>query len=388
MTKQLTDEDLLARLVAFPTVSENGNRDCADFLSDYLDDRSIKLVRMESTDKTRVNLIARVGENDDAEPGEGLTLCGHLDVVPALEPGWQSDPFTLRIKDEAYVGRGACDMKGFVALAVNAVKRAAGERLKHPLALVLTYDEEVGSLGAWRLAREWNGSVSLPRGTIVGEPTSMRVVRLHKGHLKLRITLKGVGAHSGYPELGVNAIEPAGRAIVALSKLGEAWKPQRHETSRYFPETPHAALNIAMIAGGTAVNIVPDRCILDIGVRPLPGMNADELVDEVRRTVLSAVNFDACSVEVVHVNPALCTEEQSPNYRRLCELVNQGETVGVSYASDAGVLSRMGLDCVLWGPGDIAVAHKPNEYLSRAEFAEAAKKISEMIRNWCVSVGG
>lgn len=384
MAGSLSDEALLARLIGFPSVSAAGNREIADFLCNYLEGPGIRIDRFESPDGRKVNVIARFGPSDPERRGDGLTLCGHLDVVPASEAGWQSDPFTLRKSDDAYVARGACDMKGFVSLAVNAALRAAGSSLRNPLALVLTYDEEVGSLGAWQLVQQWNREDPLPRSTIVGEPTSLRVVRLHKGHLKLRITFEGKGAHSGYPALGINAIEPAGQAVAALSRLREEWQRRREETSAYFPETPYVALNVAMIRGGTAVNIVPDRCEIDIGIRPLPGMVPTALADEVRQAVRLAAGADACTVEIVHDNPALLTGEDTPTNRRVCALVGQTDTRGVSYASDAGVLARLGQECVLWGPGDIAVAHKPNESLPRAEFEAAGRMLGDLIGTWCL----
>ncbi|MCZ6670892.1 MAG: M20/M25/M40 family metallo-hydrolase, partial [Acidobacteria bacterium] len=289
----------------------------------------------------------------------------------------------LTARDDRYVARGAADMKGFLALAVNLFAAAEPERLKAPFTLVLTYDEELGCLGAERMFRTWPREDLLPRNTVIGEPTSLKVVRMHKGHMKLRVTLRGVNAHSGYPHLGVNAIEPAGRIITALAALREELEKERSPHSEHFTETPFAALNVAMISGGIAVNVVPDRCRIDVGLRPLPGMEPGTLaqrVEEAVRTAAGAVRFD---FEVLNDGPAMMLAEEAPIYRALCRMTGQRETVGVSYGTDAGWLQQMGLDCAVFGPGSIEVAHKPNEFLPRAEFEQARSYLQRLVGESC-----
>ncbi len=211
----LPDAGLLGRLIAFDTTSRNSNLPLADFLCDYLDRPGIRISRVPSADGAKTNVVAWVGPQPTADR-RGLVLSGHMDVVPAEEDGWTSEPFALTDGGDRWVARGACDMKGFLALATNLAAEAAEAgtaRWRAPLALVFTYDEEVGTLGAKRLTESFPEAAALPRSAIIGEPTSLRVVRTHKGHFKLRITLHGVAAHSGYPHLGANAIEPAGRVI-------------------------------------------------------------------------------------------------------------------------------------------------------------------------------
>lgn len=377
----ISDIDLFARLVAFDTTSANSNLPMAEFLCGYLERPGVRIDRNASADLKKVNLILRMGP--DPGPGRrGLILSGHMDVVPAGE-GWDSDPFTLTARDDRYVARGAADMKGFLALAVNLFAAAEPDRLTAPLALLLTYDEELGCLGAERMFRTWPREDLLPRNTVIGEPTSLKVVRMHKGHMKLRVTLRGVNAHSGYPHLGVNAIEPAGRIITALAALREELEKERSLHSEHFTETPFAALNVAMISGGIAVNVVPDRCRIDVGLRPLPGMEPGTLaqrVEEAVRTAAGTVRFD---FEVLNDGPAMMLAEEAPIYRALCRMTGQRETVGVSYGTDAGWLQQMGLDCAVFGPGSIEVAHKPNEFLPRTEFEQARSYLQRLVGESC-----
>ena len=384
MATLLTDSQLLGKLVAFDSTSEKSNLPIADFICDYLGGSAIEISRNENDDHAKVNLIIRVsGRNDDNR--NGLVLSGHMDVVPAAEPQWQSDPFNLLETEESFVGRGVADMKGFLALAINAARRAAGRGLARPLVLILTYDEELGTLGAQHVADTWQAPFPLPQSAIIGEPTSLRVIRMHKGYLKMRIVFHGKSAHSGYPDLGINAIEPAGPVITALSKLARELRNERPENSEYFPETPFVALVQAMISGGTALNIVPDRCELRFGARLLPGMESGPLLTRVETAIRERGGLDGYAFDVISESPPMLTGDDAPIHRHLCDMLGQTESFGASYATDAGALQRLGLDCVLFGPGTIEVAHRPNESLGKREFAEAARLLERIVADFCES---
>ena len=392
---RLADAELLARLVAFDTTSRNSNLPLADFLCDYLDVPGVRIARNPSADGRKANLVAWVGPEPAADRPDrrGLVLSGHMDVVPAEEAEWQSDPFTLADGGDRWVGRGACDMKGFLALAANlaaeavAAGAAGAERWRAPLALVFTYDEEVGTLGAKRLAESFPEAAALPRNAIIGEPTSLRVARAHKGHLKLRVTLHGVAAHSGYPHLGANAIEPAGRVIVALSGLRRELAAEAPPHRELFPEVPFVPLNVGTVHGGAAINVVPDRCVVEVGVRPLPGIGSAELIERVDRAVRAAAAPFEPEIELLSDSPPLLLDEAAPIHRHLCALVGQTGAASVSFATDAGWLQTLGLDCAIFGPGSIAVAHKPNEHLPKAEFAAARELLGATIRQFCEEGG-
>jgi acetylornithine deacetylase len=382
MAAHLPDADLLARLIAFDTTSRNSNLPLADFLAGYLDRPGIRIQRNPSADGTKTNLVAWIGPEPSGDR-RGLVLSGHMDTVPADEAGWRSDPFTLADEGDRWVARGSCDMKGFLAVAANLAAEVDPASLRAPLALVFTYDEEVGTLGARRLTETFPEARALPRSAIIGEPTSLRVVRVHKGHLKVRITLHGRSAHSGYPHLGLNAIEPAGRVIEALTRLRVEMESEAVPNRDLFPEVPFVPLNVGIVQGGSAINVVPDRCVVEVGVRPLPGVESAVLAERIRRAALeSAAPFEP-EVEVLSDSPSMLLDEASPIHRHLCALVGQEAGASVSFATDAGWLQRLGLNCAIFGPGSIEVAHKPNEHLPKSEFADAHGLLARTIQAFC-----
>jgi acetylornithine deacetylase len=386
----LSDADLLARLVAFDSTSRNSNLPLADFLCGYLDRPGIRVRRNASPGGDKVNLIFELGPEADPErnsglPGRpGLVLCGHMDVVPAEEKEWESDPFTLADRGDRWVGRGACDMKGFLALAANLALAASRRRLVHPLVLLFTYDEEVGTLGARRLVDSCPEARALPASVVIGEPTGLRVVGAHKGHLTMRITLHGRSAHSGYPHLGQNAIEPAAEVIAALSRLRRELAAEGAPHAELFPEVPFVPLNVARVQGGAAINVVPDRCIVELGVRALPGVDSRRLAERVEQAARAAAAPFVPEVEVLADSPPLLVPEEAPLLRRLCSLVGQREPATVSFATDAGWLQRLGMDCVLFGPGSIDAAHRPNEHLPKADLAAARAVLEQAVESFCL----
>jgi acetylornithine deacetylase len=378
----LSDAELLARLVGFDSTSRNSNLPIADFLCDYLDRPGVRIARNPSPDGGKTNVIAWLGPEPEGDC-RGLVLSGHMDVVPAEEDGWRHDPFSLADEGDRWVGRGSCDMKGFLALAANLAAEAQTERWRAPLALVFTYDEEVGTLGAKRLTESFPAAGRLPRAAVIGEPTSLRVARTHKGHAKLRVTLHGVSAHSGYPHLGASAIEPAGRVIVALTALRRELEAETAPNRDLFPEVPYVPLNVGTVHGGSAINVVPDRCIVEVGFRPLPGVTSEELIERVSRAARAAAAPFEPGIELLSDSPPMLLDESSPIHRHLCGLVGQGAGASVSFATDAGWLQRLGIDCAVFGPGSIEVAHKPNEFLPKDEFAAARGLLERTIRRFC-----
>ncbi len=383
----LSDHELLRRLVSFDSTSRNSNLPIADFICDYLDHPAVDIKRHLSPDGDKVNLVVRLGPEADQQRS-GLVLSGHMDVVPAEEPEWTANPFTLVDDGEAFVGRGACDMKGFVALAINALARraaggAAGGDQDAPLTLILTYDEELGCLGARHFVDTFDGLASLPRQAIIGEPTSLDVVRLHKGHCKMSLEIKGRSAHSGYPHLGYNAIEPMGRAITALSALRQRWQRDTCPNAEHFPQVPFVALNLARLEAGVAINIIPETCRLDLGLRVLPGMRTDDLIAQVETTVASVLDGEDYRLWELNRSPPMLLSEYHALYRDLCRMMDQSTTVSASYATDAGWLQDGGFECLLWGPGTIEVAHRPNESIPKAEFQRASPLLDHAVARAC-----
>lgn len=393
MAALLDTTELLGRLVAFDTVSRSTDLPLVDFLADYLDRPGVTLARDAYRDPAGVekaSLVVRVGPPAEPATRAGLVLSGHLDVVPADEPEWSSDPFTLSARDGRLYGRGSADMKGFVGLAANAAARLDPASLRAPLVLLLTCDEEVGTLGARHLCDAW-GELEpkvgpLPTSALIGEPTELAVVRMHKGHLKFRVETHGRSAHSAYPHLGENAIEGIGPVIQALARLGRELATERPPHGEHFPGAPSATLNQGTIRGGSALNVVPDLCVLEGGVRLLPGMDATPVAERLRRAVAEAAG--AHRFEVSGESPPLLTAPEAPLHRALCEITGSPGDGAVSYATDAGWLQQLGLDCVVWGPGSIEVAHRPDEFVEAADLERAAGPLGELIERFCGGEGG
>jgi acetylornithine deacetylase len=362
----LSDLELLRRLVAIDSTSAISNLPIANELANYVEGKAASIEYLRSDTEEKANLLVRFGPEGDG----GLILSGHMDAVPAKETSWESDPFTLTERDDRYVGRGTADMKGFLAVATNAALQA--ESLRKPLYLLFTYDEEVGTLGAKQFARTWDKARPLPRHCIIGEPTSLRPVRAHKGHLKLRITTTGKSAHSGYPHLGENAIEKAVPILEMLAKLRHDLEGERSEHSGLFPDAPYVPLNIAMVRGGTAINIVPDSCEIDVGIRLLPGLNSYDVIKRI----------DA-DLEILGESPPMLLGRDSEIYQALLPHAVTGRPDSVSFASDAGWLQTLGIECLLFGPGAIEVAHKANEFTPKEEFHRAGGILREVIARFC-----
>ncbi len=380
---ELKDAELLAQLIAFAPVSSVSNRPIAEFAASQMRCAGASVELLVSEDAAQLNVVASIGPS--AADRSGLVLSGHLDVVPADEPGWTGEAFTLREDDGKLFGRGSCDMLGSVALFVNLFQTVDAERLTAPLVVVLTFGEELGSLGAKHLAQTWPGATRLPRACVVGEPTSLQVVRMHKGHVKMSVAVPGNAAHSGSPHLGHNAIEATLPVLEALSKLRTALEGERPANGEYFDAVPFVALNIARIHGGSALNVIPEQCVIELGLRPLPGMDSAVLISRVRSTICDAYTYGDAAIYVIDANPPMLTGSDSAVCRVLCELVGQEQSIGVSYSSDGGVFGRdLDMECVLFGPGSIEHAHRPNEFVPIAELQRAKIVLQQMIERMCM----
>ncbi len=384
-TATRTVEELLGTLVAHAPVSTRSNLPLVDEIAALLAPTAARIERVPSRDGRHASLVVELGPAFDAARGrEGLLLCGHLDVVPADPAAWRTPPFAAVVDGDVVRGRGTCDMLGCVASAIAGL-RAAPPALARPLALLLTWGEELGALGAAELAA--NGRLArLPTATVVGEPTGLRVVRMHKGHLKLRVVCRGRSAHSGLPHLGENAIEHATRVATALLALRDELGAERSATADAF-EVPFVTLNLGRVEGGGAVNVVPDRCVLDIGLRPLPGDDTEELAQRVRRAVAAGAGAasDRVTVETVNDNPPLLTPPDADICRRLLACTGEEDAHAVGFASDAGHLARAGCTCVLFGPGSMEVAHRPDEHVPRVQLERCHDVLRGLVEHLCLS---
>ena len=385
MATTLHDRELLERLVAFDTSTGNSTIPFVDFVAAYLDRPGIRVTVHPSPDGRQASLVAVTGPEVDPGTRRGLTLCGHADVVPVDTTQWQSNPFRLTGSGGRLTGRGTCDMKGFLAVAINAMRRAGTTDLDHPLALLITYDEECNTRGARAFVDTWPSDRPLPRDVLVGEPTELEVVHMHKGMVTLTLRVEGVSAHSGYPALGRSAVVPAARAITALSEWSATLQSERGPHAEAFGEVPYAVLNIGTIAGGRAVNVIPDRCTMGLALRVLPDMDRDGLVTRLRDVVADALRDVPHACDVESESPAMATDPDDPFVRDLLSACGHARPRAVSYSTDAGWLQTAGFRCAIFGPGSIAVAHTPNEYLPEEQFETAATMLDRIVARRCGS---
>jgi len=361
--------DTLARLVAEPSVSSEPMLGIAAIVAERCEVAGMRVERFPAPGEGKTNLVCSLGPAGT----DGLVLSGHLDVVPVHGQPWTSDPFRLTARGDRLVGRGSADMKGFVAAVLEALPLFT--RLERELVLVFTCDEEVGCLGSRALVEQLAGR-TLPRACLIGEPTGFRVQRMHPGHSAARIICIGRAAHSSKPDLGDNAIRKAARVIDALEVLAEDWR--RDVRFPELLERPFVVLNVATIEGGSAINIVPDRCVIEVGFRPLPGMSEEALVAQMRERI-GALG----TVELRPGAPAMFTPEGTGLEVALRPYASAPGAGAVAFATDGGNLAKLGMAPLVFGPGSIDVAHKADEYVDRGELERTVSVVGEIVARLC-----
>ncbi|MFO1170462.1 MAG: acetylornithine deacetylase [Hyphomicrobiaceae bacterium] len=359
---------ILERLVAFDTTSVKTNIPCIEYVKGYLAGYGIESALVPTADGQKASLYATIG--DASMPGIGLS--GHTDVVPVTGQEWTTDPFKLTERDGKLYGRGSCDMKGFLACVMAMVPDLAKRKLAQPIHILFSYDEEVGCTGVRPMIAELGQRLVKPRLVIVGEPTTMTVVDAHKGASRYRTIVTGREAHSSMAHIGVNAIHIAGLLIAELGRL-EAELRDGRQDPRFTP--PYSTLQVGLIEGGRAQNIVPRHCSFSWEMRVLPGFSPESVLDRFRASVeevhlpaMRRVAVDA-AIETVHANtvPSFYSGEGSEAVSLALRLAEQNETYAVSYGTEAGLFQGAGSPSVIIGPGDIAQAHRPDEFVAISE---------------------
>ncbi len=365
--------ELLARLVAFDTTSHNSNMGLVRFVEDYLVQHGVKPERVPAPGGDKASVFATIGPASTA----GIGLSGHTDVVPVTGQTWDSDPFTLTERDGRLYGRGACDMKGYLACVLAMVPEFKKRRLKVPVHILFSYDEETGCHGVRPMIAELGHRLPKPRMVFVGEPTSMSVVDAHKGPVRWQVTVNGRAAHSSMAHLGVNAITYASKLIGELERIEQDLK-MRHANLRFTP--PYPTLQVTQISGGTATNIIPVTVQFGFEVRALPGLNARNIEDRLRRFAetkcvpeMRRVAPEA-TIDIALVNsvPPFGAIAGSEVVALALKLAQQNETFAVSYATEAGLFQEAGAQSVVCGPGDIAQAHTANEWIAASELQKCS----------------
>ncbi len=366
MTNQTTAKELIARLVAFDTTSEKSNLELIAFVRDYLDGLGVDSHLTTDEALGKASLFATIGPTDRP----GIALSGHTDCVPVEGQPWDTDPFEVVEKDGRLYGRGTCDMKGFVAICLAMVPAFLERPLSTPIHLALSYDEEVGCTGVRPMIARLGQDLPMPLAVLVGEPTMMAVVDAHKGINDFETLITGHESHSSLDLAGGNAIFAASRFIGELMRLRETYIAEGDPSGRFEPA--YTSIHVGQIAGGTAGNIVPRQCRIDWEVRPLPGHQPADIQEAVmafaRSEILPAMRAVSGEADIVTTevlsSPGLAPQPGSPAELLAKRLTRSNATSAVSYATEAGLFQRAGTPTVVCGPGDIAQAHRPNEFLA------------------------
>ena len=377
---------MLEKLVAFDTTSRNSNLELIKFVQTVLDELDIPTRLTFNDEKTKANLWATIGPHDKG----GVVLSGHTDVVPVDGQDWTSDPFQLTERDGRLFGRGTCDMKGFVACAFAHARAMQKAGLKTPIHFAFSYDEEVGCVGVKGLIRDMQENLPTPLAVIVGEPTSMQIVGGHKGGHSYTTTVHGLDGHSSAPDLGVNAIFYAAKIIAFIEKLAKRLKSSADPQNGFSP--PYTTVDLGLIEGGTAQNIIPAKCSFSWGFRNIPGDDPEqfamEVFDFINADILPEMRSVSEQADVTHEQrhhlPALMPDENSAAETLLRHLTGLNQSGRVAYGTEASHFQQAGVPGVIFGPGSIKQAHLPDEYIDVSQM-QACHDFMVKLTQWAAS---
>lgn len=372
MTERLSPLEIMTKLISFPTVSRDTNLPLIDWVEGYLAEHGIESHRWPDPDQPhKAALFAHVGPWEEG----AVVLSGHTDVVPVDGQPWDSDPFTVVERDGKYFGRGTCDMKGFDALAIWALVEAKYRNVARPLQLALSFDEEIGCTGAPPMIEAMQRVLPKGSAVIVGEPSMMKAVTGHKGGQGFQVDVWGFEVHSSIMHTGVNAIMEAAKIIAWSNDVNDVERAKEPTPVAAMFDPPWTTLHTGVIEGGTAANITAKHCRFDLGYRAVPDADKsawDAMVKDKIREVeegMQAVHPEA-RIEVLQRFgvPGLKPEENGEAERLVRKITGDNGSHVVSYGTEAGQFQEAGYSAVVCGPGDIAQAHQPNEFITVAQF--------------------
>ena len=372
--------EMLKTLVGFPTVSRDSNLPLIDFVDSWLGEHGVTAVRVPNDEGTKANLYATIGPMVEG----GVVLSGHTDVVPIDGQPWDTDPFELTQKEDKLYGRGTCDMKGFNAIALSLVPEM--KSLRKPIHIALSYDEEIGCLGAPRLIEQMKEQIPQPAAVIVGEPSMMETVTAHKGLSAYRTVVTGYEAHSSQTHRGVSAVMNAAKLINWLSKLEAHFKDTTPTNNGFIPH--HTTVHAGVIHGGTALNIISRKCEFLWDVRTIPGKSAtnvheefEEYCHEILLPTMRSVYKEADIQTSVLANvPPMGEILDNPALKLAQDLTGKKVRSRVAYVAEAGQFQEAGFSTVLCGPGSIDQAHQPNEFISINQMEQGEQFLRKLIQ--------
>lgn len=372
----------LRDLIRLDTTSRNSNLALLENIQAQLDGLHIPYELTFNADRSKANLFATIG--DGSVPG--LVLSGHSDVVPVDGQDWSGDPFCLREHDGRLYGRGSCDMKGFIAVCMAMAASFKSANLPVPIHFAFSYDEEIGCLGVRDLISELDKRAVRPLACVVGEPTMMRVVSAHKGMLDTCCTVHGQAGHSSLPDQGVNAVFVASKLINRINEIGQEIKLNGPFDARFTP--PYTTLHVGKVQGGTAVNIIPERCEFEYEIRNIPTQDPQQIAHQLERyahetllpEMLDVSEHSEIRWHTEAVFPGLDTPaEQAVNNWMKRILDSEEPLAAVSYGTEAGLFSDIGIQTVVCGPGSIEQAHRANEYVEHSQIEACLRFMQDLI---------
>ncbi|MEL7317671.1 MAG: acetylornithine deacetylase [Pseudomonadota bacterium] len=372
----------IARLCRHDTTSRNSNLNLIEDVEGYLAEHGVTSTRVSNEDGSKANLYFTVGPMVEG----GVVLSGHTDVVPVDGQPWDTDPWQVIEKDNKLYGRGTADMKSFSAIGLSLLPDMLAAGLKRPIHFALSYDEEVGLLGAPAMIEEIRDRVPAPAAVIVGEPTDMQVVDGQKGIAVFRTEITGHEAHSSQPHRGASAIMAAGRLMAKIHEMVERRRLSADESSPFMP--PYTTMSVGVIEGGTAANILARRCGFTWDVRTVPGDNVEDILAEYNEEA-ARVEADMraiapeCEIttETLADGPPLMPDPNNPAAELAHALTGANGRQSVSYAAEAGQFQQAGFSTVICGPGSIDQAHQPNEFIKLSQVAEGTRFMRGLIRH-------
>ncbi len=374
--------DLIKTLIAFDTTSRESNLELIAFIQEYLTGHGVESMLVHNAEGTKANLYATIGDQDKA----GVMLSGHTDVVPVDGQAWDTEPFQVTEKDKKFYGRGTADMKSFIAIALAYVPEFLSRRLNIPIHLAFSYDEEIGCIGVRRLIDKLKEMPVKPAMYIVGEPTSMQVVTGHKGKRSFIANVRGLESHSALAPKGVNAVENAAELIAYMKNMARRIEAEGPFDDLY--EITHTTVHTGVISGGVQLNIVPKACRFEFEFRYLANHDPDALEAEIREYVtgtleprMHAVSPDTgFDIECYNDMPGLDMDPGEDVVAFVKVLAGRNDHAKVAFGTEAGLFhTRVNIPTVVCGPGDIAVAHKPNEFIPLDQIAKGEEFMRRLL---------
>ncbi|WP_296247307.1 acetylornithine deacetylase [Pseudomonas sp. UBA4194] len=377
----MNSQDLLAKLIGFDTTSRESNLQLIEFVRNYLAELHVPCDLIFNEERSKANLFATLGPADVP----GVVLSGHTDVVPVDGQPWTVPPFAMTERNGKLYGRGAADMKGYIACVLAAVPALLARPLRMPVHIALSYDEEVGCLGVRSLLTELQQRPHKPLLCIIGEPTELKPVLGHKGKLAMRCDVHGAACHSAYAPQGVNAIEYAAELIGELGRIGTRLQAAELHDQRFDP--PFSTVQTGVISGGKALNIVPADCRFDFEVRALPAHDprqvAEELEHYAQQNLLPRMQaVDAGSrirFSELSAYPGLATDAQSQAASLIAQLCGSSDFTTVAFGTEGGLFDAIGIPTVVCGPGSMEQGHKPDEFVSVEQLAGCDAMLQRLV---------